>query len=95
MEALKKKERVQTQVLKWLEEELVELRSETTDRVSEMCRGLDGVRKELEEVRAEWAEEESEDGENGGTGAGNSGGDSRDGECWPCRVREIECERRG
>ena len=31
----------------------------------------------------------------GGTGAGNSGGDSRDGECWPCRVREIECERRG
>jgi hypothetical protein len=31
----------------------------------------------------------------GGTGAGNSGGDLRDGECWPCRVREIECERRG
>ena len=31
----------------------------------------------------------------GGTGAGNSGGDSRDGECWPCWVREIECERRG
>ena len=30
-----------------------------------------------------------------GTGAGNSGGDSRDGECWPCRVREIECERHG
>ena len=31
----------------------------------------------------------------GGTGAGNSGGDSRDRECWPCRVREIECERHG
>jgi hypothetical protein len=34
-------------------------------------------------------------GTDAGTGAGNSGGDSRDGECWPCRVREIECERRG
>jgi hypothetical protein len=31
----------------------------------------------------------------GETGAGNSGGELRDGECWPCRVREIECERRG
>jgi hypothetical protein len=74
MDILKKKERTQSQVLKKVEEDLAESRSEMTEgiwdvqvEVSESRRVLEEVKLGLEEVKKE-LEEELEDGEDGGNG---------------------------